>query len=170
MHSFHIVQGICKRSGWVSKVLMVDSTGNVSGWAQKKMGREVALHCLTAIYGFPLYFFITHTQTVCNRLVPCVGIMFTSYPRSFLPFPTAPPHNKKGDDCCAELHKSQEKLHDGGQVEIGRIDLGQLVNMIPTHGARWLQTVQVCVMNINCRKRHTTKIVEQVPGSNLGFI
>ena len=91
MRSFHIVQGSCKRSGWVSKVLMIDLKGNVSGPAQKKMGREVALHCLSAIYGFPLYFFITHTQTICNRLVPCVSIMFTSYPRSFLPISTCPP-------------------------------------------------------------------------------
>jgi ABC-type anion transport system duplicated permease subunit len=67
---------------------MIDLKGNVSGPAQKKMGREVALHCLSAIYGFPLYFFITHTQTICNRLVPCVSIMFTSYPRSFLPIST----------------------------------------------------------------------------------
>ena len=73
---------------------------------------------------FSLLIFVSNTQTGCNCLALYVGITFTSYLRSFLPFLIARPHNKKGDDYCAKLHKSQAKRHDGGQVGIGRNDLG----------------------------------------------
>ena len=64
---------------------------------------------------FSLLIFGSNTQTVCNCRALCVTITFTSYPKSFLLFPIAPPHNKKSDDFCAELHKSQAKRHSGGE-------------------------------------------------------
>ena len=61
MRSFHIVQGSCKRSGWVSKVLMIDLKGNVSGPAQKKNGERGRPPLLVCNLWFSaIFFYHTH--------------------------------------------------------------------------------------------------------------
>ena len=112
------MQSSYNRSGCWRQILIAKTCLAIFS-AQKKPRFEPGTYfTILVVCLLLLLIFISHTQTICNCLAPCVSIMFTSYPRSFLPIPTCPPSCCFFWDLCNSAQKSSSFLHDGGQIGI----------------------------------------------------
>ena len=85
------MQGSYNRSGCWRQILIAKTCLAIFSTQKKPRFEPGTYFTILVVCLFLLLIFVSHTQTVCNCLAPCVSIMFTSCPRSFLPIPTCPP-------------------------------------------------------------------------------